>query len=331
MKTIVIIGGNTLGHVIPGISIVNGLRNKYPQNRIIYVTNSKQMNLKIIKESNADIKEFIDIKSLSRLNVIKEFFKLRKYFIHLYKKYKVDLVIGFGSFISSVGIITAQMLNIDTIIHEQNKVLGLGNKLCYFKTKKLLLNYPLNKKHRKSVVVGNPILVSNQSKTKKEKLVITSGSGGAKFFNDIMVDFLNNYQDNLEITFITGKKYYDEINSKINNKKIQIVDFIDDLGSYLQDVKYIITRAGATTLSEIFELGIKPIIIPSPNVSNNHQVLNALEYKDYSIILYEKNLTPEVLLTSLKKLKDLKTFKKDYLVSPVYKFIEEINDVKRLY
>ena len=331
MKTICLIGGNTLGHVIPGVSVGRMIRQKYPMCKIIYITSNKQKDLQIIKDSNFDIVDYIQVESLTRFKEFKMFFKIRKYFINLFEKQKVDLVIGFGSFISSIGILSAQKLNIDTIIHEQNKILGLGNKLCYFKCKKLLSNFNLNKKLKKLEVVGNPILVCNQNIIKKEKLVITSGSGGAKAFNSVIVDFLNQYEGSLDITFITGKKYFEEVKSKLTNSLIRVEPFIDDLGSYLQDVKYIITRAGATTLSEVFELNILPIIIPSPNVKNNHQYFNALEYSDNSILILEKDLTVEKLNEAIDQLKNIKPIIKNSNKTAVLKFVEVVNNVKRLY
>ena len=332
MKTICLIGGNTLGHVIPGVSVGRMIRKKYPMVRVIYITSFKQKDLKILKESNFDLIDFIQIDSLNKINELKMYFRIKKYFQNLYKKYKVDLVIGFGSFISSIGVLTAQNEKIDTIIHEQNKVLGLGNKLSLLRCKKLLLNYDLKIKSKKKVVVGNPILVKNKNIPKKDKLVITSGSGGSKTFNNVMISFLNLYHGNLDITLITGKMYYEDVRKKINeSKNIKVVPFIDNLSEYLQDVKYIITRAGATTLSEVFELNILPIIIPSPNVVKNHQYLNALEYQNHSIIIQESDLTVDKIMKALDDIKKIKYLPKLSNQDPTERFIEVINDVKRLY
>lgn len=332
MKTICLIGGNTLGHVIPGVSVGKMIRKKYPMTKVIYITSDKQKDLKVLKDAKFDLLEFVHVKSLNYINEIKMYFTLRKYFLSLFKKHKVDIVVGFGSFLSAIGVLTAQSLEINTFIHEQNKVLGLGNKLCSFKAKKILVNFDIPKWKKKKVVVGNPILVENKNLVKKNKLVITSGSGGSKIINNVMADFLNQYEGNLEITFITGKKYFDEVITKVKSKdNLKIVPFIDNLSEYLQDAKYVITRAGATTLSEVFELNIIPIIIPSPNVTNNHQYLNALEYHKNSIIILENELTKEKINRALKEIETIKPILNPFKINSALKFVEVINNVERLY
>lgn len=332
MKTVIILGGSTLGHVIPGIAVGRKIRNKYPMVKIIYITVSKQKDLEVLKKSRFDKNIFININSLNRIEEIKMFFKLKKEFNQIYLKYRPNIVIGFGSFLGSVGILEAQRMKIKTIIHEQNAVMGLGNKICKIRCQKLLLNYKLKKNYKNSVIVGNPNLVELERldiRKDDKKLVIVGGSNGASFLNQIMIAFLNHeYSNNFDITFITGKKYYDDISKKVKEKEhLKVVPFIDNLSNYLKDTKYIITRAGATTLSEIKSLNILPIIIPSPNVSNNHQYFNAIQ--EEGIVIEEKDLNVDNLIKALKKLENIKIINK--YTNASLSFIKEINNVERLY
>ncbi len=333
MKNIVLIGGNTMGHVIPGLSVIKALRNKYPMNKYIYVTSQKQQDMKIIKEQKIDELLFIEVNNLKRLNELKSFFKIKKSFIQLFQKKKVDLVISFGSYLGTIAVLAAKSLQIKTVIHEQNQIMGFGNKLVYNKADYVFVNYQLKKKYHKQIVVGNPILLDWEKSLKlekKDKLVITSGSGGGKIFNQKMVKFLNEVQLNFDITFITGTKYYEEINKLIIKKDhLTVVPYLDNLSKYLIDAKYVITRGGATTLAEIFKLKIVPIIVPSPYVKNNHQYLNALNHQKESIIINEKDLNNEKLKEAFETLPNI--LRRDYSINASIKFLKELENVIRLY
>ena len=335
MKTIVLMGGSTLGHVIPGISVIRRIRTKYPMVKIVFITVVKQKDLKVIKDLDCE-KIFLDIPKLTFKYEVLNFRKWFNYLKELFIKIKPNLVVGFGSYIGSIGILISQKLKIKNIIHEQNKIMGLGNKLSYLKCDKLFLNYELKKKYKKSVIVGNPTLTTYRHKVRdQKKILITSGSNGSKRINEIMIEFINDsISKDYLITLVTGVKYFEEVNKKIKkNDNVTIVPFIHNLSEYMQDFQYVITRSGATTLAEIKELRINPIMIPSTNVRNNHQYYNALEHRKYGIIIKEEELTLESLKRALQEIK-LDKYQNAYneiSIKPVDKFIEEMNNVTRLY
>ena len=331
MKTIIICGGKTLGHVTPGISVIHELHKKYPMLRIIYITCDNQKELKIIKCAPIDKVIYFNLTFKNKLDKIIKTIKYYQALTKIVKLYRPICTISFGSILGTIMTFVSKKRKIKTVIHEQNAVFGLGNKLVLNKCDLVLTNYLISKKYQQ---VGNPILIENQDidiiKNKK-KLVITSGSNGCLAFVNIGIKLYNSpISEKFEITFITGKKYYDEVLKKIKERSnFKIVPFIDNLSNYLIDTSFIITRAGSLTLSEIYYLDIYPIIIPSPNVTNNHQYKNALKYSGRCTIIKENEIDVNKISNILKKCQNEKISHLKF--NSTHKFIEEIENVVKLY
>ena len=141
----------------------------------------------------------------------------------------------------------------------------------------------------------------------KKLLLIVAGSLGSESINNIFLKFLSkvNENDNFEVLYITGKNYYDDfINGKTFSKNIKIIPFLDNMSGLLRNVDLIISRAGASTLSQIIASKVPSILIPSPNVANNHQYYNALDLKNkkISILIEEKNLNTDKLYDKVNDL-----------------------------
>lgn len=331
MKTIILCGGKTLGHVTPGISVINELHKKYPTLRIIYITCDNQLGLKLINDSSIDKVLYFNLNFKNKfnkiVNVVKHYKKLNK----IIKLYKPICIVSFGSILGTLSVLVGKKNKIKTVIHEQNAVMGLGNKLVLRQCDLVLTNYFLSKKYKQ---VGNPILIENQKINiikDKKKLVITSGSNGSLVFSKLGIKLYNSkISNNFDITFITGKRYYEEVLKEIKERSnFKIVPFIDNLSSYLIDTSFIITRAGALTLSEIYYLDIYPIIIPSPNVTNNHQYKNAIKYKGVCTIIKENEIDMNKISNALQKCENEKILNLKF--NSTHKFIEEIENVVKLY
>lgn len=319
-KKIIISGGGTLGHILPILPIVIEL---YRQYDFYFIGTRKGMEKSYF--DNNDINKYfiksyyLDMDGINRKNifknikVIKKYIKIKHFLNELFKTLKPNLVIGMGGYISGVCIKQAIKLNIKTIIHEQNYVLGLANKLVYKKVNNVLLSFD-NKllKGNNIKVIGNPrysYIKENYHKSYKNKILIFGGSLGSSYINDLIV---NNYQsfkiNNYTINLVVGNKYYNNNINKIEKinecKYIKIYKFINNIVEEMSQCDVVVSRAGATTLSEIMALNIPSIVIPSPNVTADHQYKNAKYYYDLGciVLIEEKDLNYETLINEITDL-----------------------------
>ena len=276
-----------------------------------------------LKRDIGDIFKFIKITIGS---IIKCFRKI--------KEYKPDRIFATGGYVSFAPAFCGRLLKIPTFIHESNSSPGTVTKILAKLGCGVLLNMEETKKHfsknKKATVVGNPLLPDfNISKasarqrlgiSESDVLVISfGGSGGSQVMNDIIIRVMQKYcrkSHKIRHIHATGKKYFEvakryspELTSGINGCKI--VPYIDDMPLKLRAADIVIARCGAITLSEIAVCKVASILIPSPNVTDNHQYKNGvfLERQKAVIMIEEKDLTEEKLISELTKLeasKDLR-------------------------
>ena len=236
--------------------------------------------------------------------------------------FKPDVVIGAGGYVTMPVIFAAKKLGIKTVLHEQNSLPGKTNKLLCKNADLVCTSYENSNrfftKAKRCIYTGNPAgenSIKTEEITKerlglhknKKLLLIVAGSLGSESINNIFLKFLSkvNENDNFEVLYITGKNYYDDfINGKTFSKNIKILPFLDNMSGLLRNVDLIISRAGASTLSEIIASKVPSILIPSPNVANNHQYYNALDLKNkkISILIEEKNLNTDKLYNKVNDL-----------------------------
>lgn len=291
-------------------------------------------------------------RSLSFYNIItlwkyfKNFFEARR----ILKKHKPDIVVGMGGYISGAVIKAALSLKIKTAIHEQNSVYGLTNSYLRKKVDLILLAYDIEQ-NQKTKLVGNPRIsdiyrrYKNQIVDSKENIVlVVGGSQGAEKINNLIIELKESFkQKNIKIVLITGQKYYRKNLtklSKIKSNNFIIKPFVKDLSPYLLDARVVVTRCGATTISEIMALRKVCLFIPSPNVTNNHQEKNALEVveKEGALMIRENELSKENLFQTIVRLlgdNELRQriIKNLILISDVnadLKFIKELDELMSL-
>ena len=333
MKTIIICGGGTLGHIMPGIAFSKIL--KQENTKIVFITGVKDKRFdEFINSGKIDEIYYYDVCGLSRKNPFKNilgfftnyesFFKIKQ----LFKEEKPSLVIGMGGYISAIVLKAASSLSIKTILHEQNAVMGLANKMCLKSVNKVLLTFPIDNIPN-SIVIGNPRLNEASKKTLNKisnHITVLSGSLGSEVINNIIVDFLKtSLSTKYFTTLITGKRYYEEVVKNLGtnkNKHFEVMSLSRSILDIMASSSLIISRSGATTIFEIIGLNIPSILIPSPNVVNNHQYYNALylHNKQASVLLEEKDLNIDSLNKNIEYcinnvvIKDnLKKIKEDYL------------------
>lgn len=325
MKIIVSAGG-TGGHIYPALAIINKFKEKEKNLEILYIGTHNRMEKDIIPKRGIKY-EAIEIYGFSKRDIlldIKNIFlisKAKKRCLEIMKDFKPDIVLGIGGYVTYPVIWAANKLGIKTFIHEQNSIPGKSNLMLQKKADLIGVSFEesqkkFNKAKGEVFYSGNPCgenALSIQPMDKKtlgltpEKklVVIVAGSLGSATINEKMISYLHKAaKENYEVLYITGKALYEEF---IKNNKfsanIKILPYLDNLPALLKNTDLIVTRAGASTMSEILSLNLPAIFIPSPYVANNHQYYNALEIKNNGggEIIEEKDLTSELLSNKINE------------------------------
>ena len=329
---IVISAGGTGGHIYPALAILNKIKESDKDTEVLYIGTHNRMESDLIPSMGINYKSLEIIgfnrkKILSNIRTLNLFLKAIKQAKQYLLEFKPDIVIGCGGYVTAPVIYAANKLGIKTFIHEQNSVVGMSNKFLSKYANVVCVSIKDTLKYFKNgVFTGNPrsevVLnskIGDKSKynlnNNKKLVLITTGSLGASSINDKIVENKELFmKKNYEILFVTGNSSYDEINSKIGkSSNIKVVPYIKDMPEVLKFTDIIISRAGATTISEILSLGLVSILIPSPYVANNHQYLNALSLKnnDACILIEEKNFDVKKLINEIDiLLKDKKLYNK---------------------
>lgn len=346
--TILFSAGGTLGHINPALTMISYIKQKNPNIRIIFFATLKDKRFEVLT-NNQDIDQiyYFDVLGIPKnlIKLSKAFFKNMKSLKEISKvivKEKIMLGVGMGGYISGIALNECSKLKIPIVIHEQNSVIGLANKLILKKadiifTSFMNTNIPSKYNHKvkwignpRYDVVKNAVVSQFQS---QNHILITSGSLGSKTINDLAIDFLNSdYSKKYTTTLITGKKYYEDVISRVHKGyHYQIKPFSQNLIEELNLASMVISRAGSSTLFEILALKKPALIIPSPNVTKNHQYFNALDLANQGLLylIKEEDLTKklEYYLEDLanqkdEMLKSLNSFQLDYVCETFYENIK---------
>lgn len=325
MKMIISAGG-TGGHIYPALAIVKKFQKSDKNFEVKYIGTHNRMENKIVPENNIPY-EAIKIYGFSKTDVLRNLknlnYIIKSYYkcIDIMKEFQPDIVVGVGGYVTLPVIMAARKLNIKTVIHEQNSIPGKTNKFLSRGVDSVFLSfnesYKYFPKNVKCVYTGNPSgdnvrNLKPMDKTSlgfdknKKLIIITSGSLGSSGLNAKLIEFLKLSKDeDYEVLFITGKGNYDFfIKENKFSKNIKVVPYLDNLSSLFKSSDLIISRAGAGTISEILMANIPSILVPSPNVANNHQYYNALDLDNnkLALMIEEKNLTGKEMYEKVKQL-----------------------------
>ena len=358
---VVISAGGTGGHIYPALAIINKIKEMEPKSEFLYIGTHNRMERDIVPKHNIPFKS-IEIYGFNRRNLLKNFktikclIKAKKECKKIIKEFNPNIVIGVGRYVTVPVIMSAHQLGIKTFIHEQNSVAGKANltlskytDLIGVSFKSSLNEFPKDK----TIFTGNPCsedALKKSAMDKKElklskdkKLVLfVMGSQGASTVNDFLISTMKLFNNkDYEILYVTGNKDYDKINKIKFPSNVKVVPYIDSMTRIMKNTDLIVTRAGASTLSEIIALDLPSILIPSPYVPNNHQYKNALDLVNVgaSILIEEKDLEGDVIVRNIdniindnKKLnsmrKGLKSLKVDNSTEIIYKNIKKLIDRK---
>lgn len=350
---VIISAGGTGGHIYPALAIINKIKEMDKSASILYIGTTNRMEKDIIPSHGIDYKG-IEIRGFDRKLSVSNFKTIRLFIAgviqskKIIKDFKPDIVIGVGGYVTAPVIYAASKLKIKTIIHEQNSTLGMTNRFLSKYVDAVMTSFENTIVDAKKIVfTGNPSSEIDKSLSfnKKEfnlsenkKLVlIVMGSLGSKVVNDMMKEIIPSFNNKqYEVLFITGKEYYDEFKSLDLCNNIKIVPYIDNMKRIFNKTDVLISRAGATTMSEIISYKVPTILIPSPYVTDNHQYKNAksLVDKNAALLIEEKNLNKEVLIKNIEellnnndKIKNMKTeLSKMYIPNSKSKIYEVITD-----
>ncbi|GAL74665.1 UDP-N-acetylglucosamine-N-acetylmuramyl-(pentapeptide) pyrophosphoryl-undecaprenol N-acetylglucosamine transferase [Nonlabens ulvanivorans] len=293
----IISGGGTGGHIYPAIAIANECKRRWPDCEILFVGASNRMEMEKVPAAGYEIKG-LWISGLQRkftldnfafpLKVTKSLWDARR----IINKFKPTAAIGTGGYASGPLLQMASMKKIPSLIQEQNSYPGITNKLLSKKVQKICVaSTGLDRffPKEKIVLTGNPVrqdLLDIDSKrvealnhfdldTSKKTLLILGGSLGARRINQLIDTQLENIAQDVQIIWQCGKFYYDQYKNK-EKESVQVHAFISRMDLAYSAADFIISRAGAGTISELCIVGKPVIFIPSPNVAEDHQTKNAL-------------------------------------------------------
>lgn len=332
---VIVTGGGTGGHIYPALAIADKFKEMDPGTEILYVGNDEGIEKEVVPKSGYPM-ELVDARWLDKSSpwqLIKTGARVAKGILEasrVMRKFKPDVVIGTGGYVCFPVIVAGKRFGAKTFLHEQNAFPGLANRTLEKYVNKVFLGFPDAAKYfkdkSKMVDAGNPVRKSFFSLEKshareklgfpKEDFIVFSfgGSLGAEKINEVAFDLMQvvNGHERMRMIFGTGKWYYEDIIKQAAEKNIDlkeniiIKDYIDDMENYLAASDLIISRAGALSVAEMTVCGRACILIPSPNVTGNHQYYNAKAVADRggAILMEEKDLTSEGLIKEVMRLKN---------------------------
>ena len=357
MKIIVSAGG-TGGHLYPALALVDYIKSQDPEAEFLFVGTTDRLEAHVVPKLGYAYKG-LHVKGLSgnplqKVKNVLLFIKSLGQSKKILKEFKPDLVVGFGGYPSASIVLAASKKKIPTMIHEQNSIIGLTNKIlinkvdeiicCY---KQALKEFPANK----TKLLGNPRASKVWENDLKDVhdlydiphdqkvVVIVMGSLGSATINKTMISALKKMEnEDYHVLYATGKTHYEDMKKAASFKdNIHIVPYIDDMPSVLKSSDIIVSRAGATTIAEMTSLGSASILIPSPYVVMNHQEHNAMELvnNEAALMILEKDLNEDVLVDKISLLmnndemrnhlkKNAKAMGKPHACEDIYKEINKL-------
>ena len=298
---VIVSGGGTGGHIFPALSIANELKAQMPGIDILFVGALGKMEMERVPAAGYEIIG-LPVIGLPRKLSLKLFlfpwmlYKSMRKARKIIHEFKPDIAIGVGGFASGPVLKAAVRKGIPTVLQEQNSYAGVTNKLLAAKVKKICVAYPNMERYfpsGKIVVTGNPFrqeLLKEADKKvalkafgltdDKPVILILGGSLGARTLNESILSNIDLIEKSgVQIIWQSGKFYYNEILERLNGKlrpNIHLFEFLSQMGMAYRAADLVISRAGAGTISEICLLGKPSVLVPSPNVAEDHQTKNAM-------------------------------------------------------
>jgi len=356
---VIISGGGTGGHIYPAIAIANKIREENPDAVILFVGAIGKMEMQKVPEAGYSIKG-IWISGIQRKLSIKHLlfpFKLLVSLMQSYwiiNKFRPNVAVGVGGFASGPLLWTASLKRIPTLIQEQNSYAGITNKLLSNKVDKICVAYDLMDRYfpkGKIIKTGNPvrndILNVNIKKDKaysffnlsnnKKTVFVMGGSLGARTINQSVLKKINRViEEDIQLIWQIGKIYYDDYSQKLEHENLESIrtfDFLKEIDLAYAIADVIVSRAGALSISELTIVGKPVILVPSPNVAEDHQTKNAMALVDNgaAVMIKDQDAPDHMIDTAISLVKDIDkkeslkaSIKKMALLNATEKIVDEI-------
>ena len=322
---VIISGGGTGGHIFPAVSIANAVKALRPDAKILFVGALGRMEMQRVPAAGYEIKGLpicgFDRKNLLRnIKVLYKIWKSQRMAKQIIKDFKPQVAVGVGGYASGPTLNKAAAMGIPCLIQEQNSYAGVTNKLLAKKATKICVAYEGMERFfpaEKIILTGNPVRQALLETTttreaaiksmgfdpSKKTILLVGGSLGARTINESVLQHLDIVK-NSDVQFIwqTGKYYSEEIAKRLQGEELpnlKVTDFITDMGAAYKAADLVISRAGASSISEFCLIGKPVILVPSPNVAEDHQTKNALALANKDAAIYVKDAEAPATLLEL--------------------------------
>ena len=331
---VIVSGGGTGGHIFPAVSIANAIKKQHPEAEILFVGAEGRMEMQRVPAAGYKILG-LPVRGLIRplwspknVGVMLDFLQSKKMVKDIIKDFKPQVAVGVGGYASAPTLNAAYAMGIPCLIQEQNSYAGVTNKSLAKKAQKVCVAYSGMERFfpvDKIIMTGNPVrqnlLDTKMTKEEarlsfgldpdKKTVLMIGGSLGARTMNESVLKHLDEIR-NSDVQFIwqTGKYYSQDIAEALTQKEdvpnMKVMDFIGSMDNAYAAADIVVSRAGASSISELCLLGKPCILVPSPNVAEDHQTKNALALstKDAAIFIADKDARDMLIATVLRTIED---------------------------
>lgn len=322
---VIVSGGGTGGHIFPAVSIANAIMSKRPNAKILFVGASDRMEMQRVPAAGYEIvglpvRGFVrPLWKPANIGVALDFFKSKRMVRKTIRSFNPDVAVGVGGYASAATLDAASQMGIPTLIQEQNSYAGVTNKHLAAKAKKICVAYDGMERFfpaDKIINTGNPVrqnlietTITHDEAVKsfgldpnKKTILLVGGSLGARTINESVLQHLDIVeQSGVQFIWQTGKLYSANVAERLKKHHdlpmLKVLDFIADMGAAYKAADLVISRAGASSISEFCLIGKPVILVPSPNVAEDHQTKNAMALVNKDAAIYVKDAdAPQTLL-----------------------------------
>jgi UDP-N-acetylglucosamine--N-acetylmuramyl-(pentapeptide) pyrophosphoryl-undecaprenol N-acetylglucosamine transferase len=325
VKTLMIAGGGTGGHIYPAIAIAREFVSRDATRRVVFVGTAKGLEKTIVPQAGFPL-EMINVGALKGkggLDLLRNVARLPLGFIDAWKvigRHRPNVVLGVGGYSSGPVLVAARLRGVPTIIHEANAFPGLANRVLARFVTAAAVAFPdalPRMKRKDGVVTGNPIRAEffelgakAKSVRDRKRLLVFGGSQGSRVLNDAMTGallFLARLKDTLEVVHQTGPNELEKVRTAYQQSAFggaRVVAYLDPMAEEIAAADLIVSRAGAMTIGELAATGRAAILVPFAAATNNHQELNArvVERAGGAVVITEAELSPERLAGAISEI-----------------------------
>ena len=318
-------GGGTGGHIFPAVSIANALKELDPEAEILFVGALGRMEMERVPQAGYKIvglpvRGFNRAQPWKNVSVLIDLAKSIRMVKRIIRDFRPDVGVGVGGYASGAAMWAAAQMGIPILLQEQNGFAGVTNKLLKNKAAKICVAYEGMERFfpaDKIILTGNPVrqnllygVKSQESRVKR--LLIIGGSLGARTINEAVMKGLPVMGNGLRVVWQTGKTYYERCKAAWEAAgrpaNIEVHDFLSDMPDQYANADLVISRAGASSISELCLLGKPAILVPSPNVAEDHQTHNAMALvnKEAAVLVRDAEAAEQLIPTALELIQDEK-------------------------